>query len=53
MTPARCDVEDGYIHPFYEDSPPDDTLMASGSPSDPYALEEDATDDSCVAAEAT
>ncbi|TYB61040.1 hypothetical protein FXF51_29810 [Nonomuraea sp. PA05] len=36
-TPARCDVNDGYIHPFYADSAPG-TVAPTGVPADPYAL---------------
>ncbi|MFE3448143.1 hypothetical protein ACFXJ8_04330 [Nonomuraea sp. NPDC059194] len=39
-TPARCDVNDGFIHAFYADSPPDTTPRESGGPSDPYDLSE-------------
>jgi hypothetical protein len=41
-TPARCDVEDAFIHPYYDDSP-EDKVPATGAPVDPYAL--DAPDD--------
>lgn len=34
-TPARCDVRDGFIHPVYEDSPPE-KVASSGTPMDPY-----------------
>ncbi|MEU4231445.1 hypothetical protein AB0F17_44730 [Nonomuraea sp. NPDC026600] len=34
-TPARCDVDDAFIHPSYADSAPD-AVGASGPPSDPY-----------------
>ncbi|MCW2915317.1 MAG: hypothetical protein JWN52_3385 [Actinomycetia bacterium] len=37
---ARCDVEDHYVHPFYEDSQPDLTAR-TGAPVDPYDLNED------------
>ena len=38
-TPARCDVDDAFIHPSYADSAPDAT-KPSGPPSDPYDLDE-------------
>jgi hypothetical protein len=37
---ARCDMEDGYVHPFYAGSRPDLTRRA-GAPVDPYDLSED------------
>ncbi|MGI8330966.1 hypothetical protein ACRYCC_13455 [Actinomadura scrupuli] len=37
---ARCDVEDGYVHPFFAGSPPDLTDR-TGAPVDPYDLNED------------
>jgi hypothetical protein len=37
---TRCDAEDGYVHPFYEDSQPDPTAR-TGPPVDPYDLSED------------
>lgn len=52
-TPARCDIDDGFIHPFFEDSAPD-KVGASGRPQDPYELtpeRNDATD--CGASEGT
>ncbi|MEV6859691.1 hypothetical protein AB0M44_01595 [Streptosporangium subroseum] len=34
---ARCDVNDGFIHPFYDDSVPDEeAAKATGAPIDPY-----------------
>ncbi|MBF8192203.1 hypothetical protein ITP53_42300 [Nonomuraea sp. K274] len=50
-TPARCDVEDGFIHPYYEDSAPDEVVV-SGPPSDPYVLE-DEPGDGCEASQST
>lgn len=41
--PARCDVEDTYIHPSYPDSPPDE-VKTSGPPVDPYSLEDESSD---------
>ncbi|TDD32561.1 hypothetical protein E1286_43480 [Nonomuraea terrae] len=52
-TPARCDVEDGFIHPYYDDSPPD-KVPATGAPEDPYDLEDEPRhDDGCSASQAT
>lgn len=39
-TPARCDVDDAFIHPSYPDSAPDATVP-TGPPSDPYDLREE------------
>ncbi|MEU7854527.1 hypothetical protein [Nonomuraea sp. NPDC049141] len=36
-TPARCDVDDAFIHPDYPDSAPD-AVEPTGPPSDPYDL---------------
>ncbi|MFG1701664.1 hypothetical protein ACFLIM_00600 [Nonomuraea sp. M3C6] len=52
-TPARCDVEDGFIHPYYEDSP-EDKVGATGPPSDPYVLDDEpSSDDGCEASQGT
>ncbi|RVX39300.1 hypothetical protein EDD27_1652 [Nonomuraea polychroma] len=51
-TPARCDVEDGYIHPVYRDSPPDESPV-TGTPVDPYELDTPETDADCQAAQPT
>ncbi|MER6945518.1 hypothetical protein ABT294_15960 [Nonomuraea sp. NPDC000554] len=40
LTPARCDVKDGYLHPEYPDSPPD-KVSGKGLPQDPYDLDRD------------
>ncbi|NRQ40571.1 hypothetical protein HII36_53510 [Nonomuraea sp. NN258] len=37
-TPARCDIKDGYIHPFYDDSAPS-TVSPTGAPQNPYDLD--------------
>ncbi|MGN9839646.1 hypothetical protein ACTMTI_16130 [Nonomuraea sp. H19] len=51
--PARCDVVDGYIHPYYDDSPPD-KVAATGSPVDPYMLEDEpSSDDGCQVSQGT
>ncbi|MFG2072546.1 hypothetical protein [Nonomuraea maritima] len=52
-TPARCDVVDGFVHPFYDDSPPD-KVDTSGPPTDPYDLDDEpAHDGSCEASQGT
>ncbi|MBT2229013.1 hypothetical protein [Nonomuraea sp. NEAU-A123] len=52
-TPARCDVDDAFIHPSYADSAPD-AVGASGPPSDPYDLhEEEDRKDECRASDPT
>ncbi|MGW3343965.1 hypothetical protein ACWDA3_11705 [Nonomuraea rubra] len=51
-TPARCDVNDGYIHPFYGDSVPS-TVSPTGTPTDPYALDEPEIEGDCFRSEAT
>ncbi|MFI6450895.1 hypothetical protein ACIBF6_05020 [Streptosporangium amethystogenes] len=43
--PARCDVDDAYVHPFYPDSPPDRKLKAGAPAVDPYSIEEETTKD--------
>ncbi|GGS99966.1 hypothetical protein GCM10010156_67560 [Planobispora rosea] len=45
---ARCDVDDGFIHPAYEDSPEDrEAAEATGAPVDPYDLEDDPEEEGC------
>ncbi|MGC5011179.1 hypothetical protein ACLQ2R_10485 [Streptosporangium sp. DT93] len=39
--PARCDVDDGFVHPFYPDSAPDTKVDVTAPPVDPYSLEEE------------
>ncbi|WP_146615822.1 hypothetical protein [Nonomuraea aridisoli] len=52
-TPARCDVEDGFIRPYYDDSPPD-KVPATGRPENPYDLEDvPGADDGCQASQGT
>lgn len=52
-TPARCDVDDAFIHPSYADSAPD-TVGASGPPSDPYdPHEEEDRKNECRASDPT
>jgi hypothetical protein len=37
---SRCDTDDGFVHPFYEDSVPDEEASkATGAPIDPYDLD--------------
>ncbi|WP_329424694.1 hypothetical protein OG339_30465 [Streptosporangium sp. NBC_01495] len=40
VAPARCDIDDGFVHPFYPDSAPDRKLTADGPAVDPYSLDE-------------
>ncbi|MBG0829308.1 hypothetical protein HS041_16195 [Planomonospora sp. ID67723] len=36
-TGARCDVDDGFVHPYYPDSAPDEEASkATAAPTDPY-----------------
>jgi hypothetical protein len=56
-TPARCDVDDSFIHPSYDDSAPD-AVNPSGPPSNPYDLEEERNgkkddEDGCRASDPT
>ncbi|MEU8143817.1 hypothetical protein [Nonomuraea sp. NPDC048901] len=56
-TPARCDVDDFFIHPVYDDSAPG-TVQPSGPPSNPYDLDEERRgkkddEDSCWASDPT
>jgi len=44
--PARCDVDDVFVHPFYPDSPPDLTLKPGVKAVDAYSLEEE-TNEEC------
>ncbi|UBU16713.1 hypothetical protein [Nonomuraea gerenzanensis] len=37
--PARCDVKDAYIHPYYADSVPDAEVPRGGPAVDPYDLD--------------
>ncbi|GAA3146430.1 hypothetical protein GCM10010466_41830 [Planomonospora alba] len=40
VTGARCDVDDGFVHPAYEDAPADEeAARATGAPIDPYDLD--------------
>lgn len=48
VTGARCDVEDGFVHPYYDDSVPDKELAkATGAPVDPYTLDPESQDEDC------
>ncbi|MEV0615891.1 hypothetical protein AB0I81_21435 [Nonomuraea sp. NPDC050404] len=51
-TPVRCDVDDSYIHPMYDDSVPDEE-GATGPPMDPYELDGQEPEGECAASEAT
>ncbi|MEO3889013.1 hypothetical protein [Nonomuraea sp. B5E05] len=52
-TPARCDVDDGHIHPVYIDSPAG-RVPPTGVPTDPYALEDiPSGDGGCEASQPT
>ncbi|KAB8192686.1 hypothetical protein FH608_024715 [Nonomuraea phyllanthi] len=50
--PASCDVHDGFVHPVYDDSPPE-KVQPSGPPVDPYALEEEDDGRDCTWTEPT
>ncbi|GIH94573.1 hypothetical protein ACFFMN_19250 [Planobispora siamensis] len=42
---VRCDIDDGFVRPFYDDSPPDEEVVkATGAPVDPYDLEKKETE---------
>lgn len=43
--PARCDVDDAFVHPFYPDSAPDRKLTGTAPPVDPYSLEEETSEE--------
>ncbi|GAA5046804.1 hypothetical protein HNP84_009789 [Thermocatellispora tengchongensis] len=46
--PARCDVNDGFVHPVYGDSPPDEVAAKStGAAVDPYDRHRK-VDDGCI-----
>ncbi|MGR6921742.1 hypothetical protein ACU635_46490 [[Actinomadura] parvosata] len=51
-TPARCDVDDAYIHPFYADSAPS-AKRPEGAPVDPYDLDAPDPDGDCHASKGT
>ncbi|WP_113704523.1 hypothetical protein [Nonomuraea lactucae] len=52
-TPVRCDVEDAFVHPLYDDSPPD-KVGGTGAPSDPYDLDDEPDDEGgCSRSEGT
>ncbi|MFF5107937.1 hypothetical protein [Streptosporangium sp. NPDC000509] len=46
VAPARCDVDDTFVHPFYPDSPADLTLKADAKAVDAYSQEEE-TNEEC------
>ncbi|GAA2984955.1 hypothetical protein [Streptosporangium longisporum] len=45
VAPARCDVDDGFVHPFYPDSAPDTKTNGTAAPVDPYSLEEESSEE--------
>ncbi|MEO3871419.1 hypothetical protein ABGB18_21610 [Nonomuraea sp. B12E4] len=49
-TPARCDITDGFIHPYYDDSP-QDKVAPTGPAEDPYDLDVQEDTDGCQAAQ--
>ncbi|MFF4417293.1 hypothetical protein ACFYY8_32620 [Streptosporangium sp. NPDC001559] len=54
VTGARCDVDDGFVHPYYDDSVPDKELSkATGAPVDPYELDREPRDEECTLASRT
>ncbi|MEU1877092.1 hypothetical protein ABZ470_07225 [Streptosporangium sp. NPDC020072] len=54
VTGARCDVDDGFVHPYYEDSVPDKELSkATGAPVDPYELDREPREEECTLASRT
>ncbi|MFI6511447.1 hypothetical protein ACIBCT_27890 [Streptosporangium sp. NPDC050855] len=48
VAPARCDIDDGFVHPFYPDSAPDAKLDHNARSVDPYSLEEEPSEE-CAA----
>ncbi|MFI7640269.1 hypothetical protein [Nonomuraea sp. NPDC049400] len=50
-TPASCDTHDAFVHPVYEDSPPE-SVTPTGLPKDPYEQVEDERT-GCTASQAT
>ncbi|GGL04019.1 hypothetical protein GCM10014719_02710 [Planomonospora parontospora subsp. antibiotica] len=53
VTGVRCDVDDAFVHPSYEDSPEDEeATRATGAPVDPYDLA-DRSDGDCWLASRT
>ncbi|WP_433255131.1 hypothetical protein ACQPYK_14135 [Streptosporangium sp. CA-135522] len=54
VTPARCDVHDGFVHPSYPDSESDEVAAkATGAPVDPYSREDDSRQEGCRRASRT
>ncbi|MFD0883767.1 hypothetical protein ACFQ08_04250 [Streptosporangium algeriense] len=54
VTGARCDVDDGFVHPYYDDSVPDKELSkATGAPVDPYEIDREPRDEECTLASRT
>ncbi|SNR89856.1 hypothetical protein SAMN05216276_100187 [Streptosporangium subroseum] len=45
---SRCDVYDGFVHPFYSDSAPDEeAAKVTTAPVDPYELDGDVESEDC------
>jgi hypothetical protein len=52
-TPAHCDANDAFIHPYYDDSEPD-KVKSTGAPLDPYDLSwKSSGDGGCLNTEGT
>ncbi|WP_431892932.1 hypothetical protein [Nonomuraea sp. bgisy101] len=53
VTPARCDIDDGFTHPIYPDSPHDEVAAkATEQAGDPYRLDA-GTSENCTISEET
>jgi hypothetical protein len=49
ITGVRCDAHDGFAHPFYDDSIPDEQLSkATNAPIDPYDLDDNSKIKGCM-----
>ncbi|MEV8630511.1 hypothetical protein AB0395_02540 [Streptosporangium sp. NPDC051023] len=54
VTGVRCDIDDGFAHPVYDDSVPDKELAkATGAPIDPYQLDRESREEDCTIASRT
>ncbi|WP_219470985.1 hypothetical protein [Nonomuraea rhizosphaerae] len=51
-TPARCDTDDGYVHPSFDDSVPD-TSVPTGPQENPYDLDQPEKGGGCRRSEST
>jgi hypothetical protein len=47
QAPARCDVSDGFVHPFYPDYSAADRKVSDGPSVDPYSLKHEPQDGFC------